>query len=247
VHSSTNVRLTTSRPPNRVTARFLAVAVLALPVALSGTSYAQDAAGSAVRLITGKAVKNGSLTGKDIKDRSISDADLKPSVLRRFAPGPAVAAPPGPAGPVGPPGPTGPAGQTGPSGVVQTGGFSGEVGTVGTGGTPTFLPQRAVVTVGTGQRLTGSGAIELGLSSGGPIGSAVGVFLCYSPDGSASNAAPLGGMARPEISTTRASVAVAGTKVPGAGQYEVGICINNDSGAMFDDNGNYNGFVQVTG
>ena len=143
MHSSTNVRLTTSRPPNRVTARFLAVAVLALPVALSGTSYAQDAAGSAVRLITGKAVKNGSLTGKDVRNRSLTAKDYKPGSF-----------PAGPAGPAGRAGSAGPAGAPGAPGTPGADGTARAYGRVSPGEEPALSASKGIIEVrrvGTGE------------------------------------------------------------------------------------------------
>lgn len=208
--------------------------VLAVISALAGTA-------TAARLLTGADIKNGSLTGKDVKDRSIAAVDLKPGALKAGPAGPL-----GQTGPVGPRGPEGPEGADGSSGVVQTGGFSGSVGVVASGGTATFLAPRATVSVASGQHLTASAAVELGISSGGPLSGAVGVFLCYKSVGSSAVEGVIGGQAIPEITTIRSSVAIAGTKVVGAGEMEVGVCVNNDTGQAFDDNGSVNGYVQVT-
>ncbi|QIG43567.1 hypothetical protein G5V58_13075 [Nocardioides anomalus] len=57
----------------------LVVAVLALVVALGGTSYAAAKIGSAQiknNSVKGKDVKDGSLTGKDVKDGSLTGADV---------------------------------------------------------------------------------------------------------------------------------------------------------------------------
>ena len=54
----------------------VAVALLALFFALGGASFAADATRSAVKLISGKNVKNSSLTTKDIKNGSLLSADL---------------------------------------------------------------------------------------------------------------------------------------------------------------------------
>jgi hypothetical protein len=87
------------------------LAATALFVALGGTSIAQDA----VKRITGKNVRDGSLTGRDVRNRSLTGADVRNrsltaadlarGVVRNGAPGPS-----GPAGPRGERGPTGPAG-----------------------------------------------------------------------------------------------------------------------------------------
>ena len=56
------------------------VAVLALVVALGGTSYA-------ALVVTGKSVKDGSLTGRDVKNRSLLAADFRSGQLRAGAQG----------------------------------------------------------------------------------------------------------------------------------------------------------------
>ncbi len=79
-----------------------ALALLALFVALSGTSYA------AVKL------KKGSVTTTEIKDATILSGDLAPDVAVSGLRGPR-----GAEGPNGPKGETGPAGPTGPQGVSK--------------------------------------------------------------------------------------------------------------------------------
>lgn len=114
-----------------------ATSLLALVVALGGTSYA------AVKInghdiqkstITSKQIKNGSLAGKDLKastitgaqigDGSVGIADLAPGTLPTGTVGPVgPAGQPGSAGAkgaTGAQGPTGPIGLTGPKGVLTT-------------------------------------------------------------------------------------------------------------------------------
>lgn len=66
----------------------LAVALLALFFAIGGPSFAADTAGSAVKRITGKQVKDNSLTTKDVKNRSLLKADFKAGQLPGGAQGP---------------------------------------------------------------------------------------------------------------------------------------------------------------
>jgi hypothetical protein len=57
----------------------LVIAILALMVAMAGTSYAAVQIGSSQiknNSVQGKDVKNGNLTGKDVKDGSLTPADL---------------------------------------------------------------------------------------------------------------------------------------------------------------------------
>jgi uncharacterized protein YjbI with pentapeptide repeats len=64
----------------------LVVALLALVVALGGTSYAAVKIGSAQiknNSVTGKDVKDKSLTGKDVKDASLTGADVQDGTLTK--------------------------------------------------------------------------------------------------------------------------------------------------------------------
>ena len=81
------------------------IALLALFVSLTGTA-------TAITIITGRNVKDGSLTGQDVKDRSLTRSDLSIGTLTR---GPA-----GPAGPAGEPGENGLRGPQGIEGVAGT-------------------------------------------------------------------------------------------------------------------------------
>lgn len=82
------------------------IACLALFVSLSGTA-------TAITLITGKNVKDGSLTGKDVKDGSLTKGDLAKGVVTGAR---------GPAGPAGPAGEQGEQGLRGPQGPQGTAG-----------------------------------------------------------------------------------------------------------------------------
>lgn len=91
------------------------VALVALSVALGGTSYA-------ALTITGKQVKNNSLTGADIKNGSIAAADLSAAARKSLA------------GAAGPAGPAGAAGTAGANGVNGTNGADGATGANGADG-----------------------------------------------------------------------------------------------------------------
>ena len=58
------------------------IALLALFVSLTGTA-------TAITIITGRNVKDGSLTGQDVKDRSLTRSDLSIGTLTRGPAGPA--------------------------------------------------------------------------------------------------------------------------------------------------------------
>ena len=88
------------------------VALLALFVALGGTSYA-------ALTVTGKTVKNGSLTGQDLKRGTITSRQVKDGGLLS-ADFKAGQLPAGPRGETGPAGPPGTPGQAGPAGSFSS-------------------------------------------------------------------------------------------------------------------------------
>jgi hypothetical protein len=100
------------------------VAVIALFVALGGSSYA------AIQ-VTGKDVKNSSLTGKDVKDSSLTTSDVRDGSLLAgdLKPGQLPAGPQGTQGPKGDPGAKGEQGEAGTdatiNGVAAGGDLSG--------------------------------------------------------------------------------------------------------------------------
>jgi Collagen triple helix repeat (20 copies) len=91
----------------------LAVAMLALLVALTGTAVATTSA-----VVTGKQIVNGSITGADVKNRSLRPIDFRGSLR-------------GPRGLQGMPGPQGPQGQSGIAGQPGPKGDQGEKGDKG--------------------------------------------------------------------------------------------------------------------
>jgi hypothetical protein len=92
------------------------VSLLALFIALGGTSYALVVTGKTVkdRSLTAKDIKKSSLTGTEIKDKSLKAADFAAGQLPGGAAGAQGAqGPQGVQGPTGPIGPTGAKGETG--------------------------------------------------------------------------------------------------------------------------------------
>ena len=113
------------------------VSVLALFVALGGSSYAAiQVTGKNVRnsSLTGKDLRNNSITGADVRNRSLLAADFKPGQL-----------PTGTQGPQGTPGTAGAQGARGPQGEPGAPGEPGEPGAPGaTDVTTKFSNQVAV-------------------------------------------------------------------------------------------------------
>jgi hypothetical protein len=96
----------------------MVVALLALFVALGGSSYA-------ALKITGKNIKNGTVTSADLKNNSVRSIDVRNGSLRSkdFKTGELPQGPPGPQGPKGDTGPAGPLLDTLPSGRTLRGTF----------------------------------------------------------------------------------------------------------------------------
>lgn len=87
-------------------------ATLALFIALGGSSFAEPARQSAVKLVTGKQIKNGTVAEVDLSK------SVKTKLNKAGTPGPAGAK--GETGAKGDPGSQGPAGQTGAAGADAT-------------------------------------------------------------------------------------------------------------------------------
>lgn len=155
----------------------MAVAIMALVVASTGTSYAAGLIGS-------DDVKNNSLTSMDIKDNSLKGRDIKNNVIgsnkirngslksKDFKAG---QLPAGQTGPAGPAGATGPAGAAGPTGVgrwalvdatgtiiAQSGGFTVTAAyptLAATGTDATGLRANGNVYINAGENLANNGII----------------------------------------------------------------------------------------
>ena len=101
-----------NKPHPRRPSASMAVALLALFVALGGTSYAAiTITGKNVKnsSLTGKDIKNGSLRGTDVRNRSLTSSDLSSGTISSLR---------GNSGPAGPAGTSGPAGPAGTFGTV---------------------------------------------------------------------------------------------------------------------------------
>jgi hypothetical protein len=100
----------------------LTVALVALFVALGGTSYATVSAAFPPNSVGTKQIKDNSVTRAKIAHESITSVLVKDGGLlaKDFAAGQLPSGPTGPAGPIGPQGPKGDKGDTGAPGVVGT-------------------------------------------------------------------------------------------------------------------------------
>jgi hypothetical protein len=183
-----------------------------------------------------------------------SKGQIKPSVLkklhgRRGAPGAngAVGAV-GAIGATGGVGSTGPAGSTGPSGVVTTGSWSGTTATIPVSSGFVFAGTPATLTTTAVQRFTVSGSAALAT---GATTATIEVSICIQPSAGGTikelNPAPGGAFESAIATTTRIPFAAAATGVPGAGTWNVGLCIDNTSATQAIDNNDWSiGYAQVT-
>lgn len=151
----------------------------------------------------------------------------------------------GPAGLPGSVGPTGPTGATGATGFVTTATFAGYASTLAANSTWTFVGSPAAVSTNAGQRVTATASAALGLWAGGP--QAVMFTICYQSSGGG----PItdltnGSYAVPMVTTTRAIYTYSGSRVLGAGSWNVGVCVNNTGPGAIDNNDYYSGWVIVT-
>ena len=152
--------------------------------------------------------------------------------------------PPGSPGQTGAQGPGGPPGPQGPTGIVSTGRITGFIPAIAPAETVwQFLGNQAVVTTTTGQRLSASAMVPLGVT-----GAAVTIKLdvCYQPNTAGGTVNPFSGgnYSIVAVTATRTSQGVSGTLVPGAGTWRVGAC--TQTAATLDNNDFVNGYVQVT-
>ena len=155
--------------------------------------------------------------------------------------------PQGPQGVQGPPGPAGAPGPQGPTGVVAVAAFSGPVQSIaGPSSVYVFAGPVATVTTTALQRLTGSAVAPLGLPPGSPV-SRAGVGLCFEPQPGAGVANFTGAnYVLQDIFAERRSYAAAGSVVPGAGTWRVGMCVRNTGSVPINTNDFVNGWVMVT-
>ncbi len=132
-----------------------ALALIALFVALAGSSFAEPLRSAATRLIVAKQIKQNAIGSRHIRDGAVGTSELRDGSLlsKDFQPGQLPAGPKGdtgPAGPVGPAGPAGPIGATGPagpSGVLSSASFVGDPSIPDPDPTVRFLAAPVRVTV----------------------------------------------------------------------------------------------------
>jgi hypothetical protein len=168
---------------------------------------------------------------------------------------------PGPAGPTGAPGATGQTGPQGPTGIVTTASIAGWAGSIPANSTWMFVAgadsysfgqMTTVVTIESGQRITGSASASLGSFSDAADFK---VALCsqqetnpVTPLGDHFFGAPMDSLSFHQPAgiyrlSYAANVSRAGLS---PGTYRIGVCVMNDGPGSLDANGGVLGWVMVT-
>jgi hypothetical protein len=220
----------------RLTHPATVIAAVALFVALGGGAVA-----FASGLIPGSQIKNHSIAEKKLTRKAIKS--LHGERGRRGPRGARGAT--GPAGVTGSAGATGAPGAPGSPGFVSVGGFGGPIGTIPQvilccglmwAGQPTTLTTTST------QSIVASGSAALGTS--GPT-VAVTVGICVAPRGDYPQTFVRSIAA--SVTSNRLIYAVSAAGAPGAGTWDVGICVGNPSASNAIDNNDASvGYAFVT-
>jgi hypothetical protein len=145
-------------------------------------------------------------------------------------------------------GPAGAAGAPGAPGVMSIAVFAGKVLQI-SGGSDVyvFAGPTATVTTADGQKLTGAGQAPFALSPGTPS-QAIHYGLCYQSTAGESTVLNFVGdnYSIGMINTIRWPWYAAASVSPGAGTWNVGICVRNVGANSIDNTDFVNGWVMVT-
>jgi hypothetical protein len=205
-------------------------------------------------LVGSAGIRNNSVRSGDVRDGTLQWKDLRPELQAqiRQASTAGPSGPSGPAGPGGPEDPEGPIGPIGPAGpanssIAATLSLAGPVASIlGNTGNYVFAgPSAVVTTTTTPQRVTGSASASLGLNAGSPQLGDVG--MCYQPSSGGTVTNFYGASFSTNLFTVdRANYATSATKLLALGNWNIGMCVRNNSAATINNNNYLNGWVQVT-
>lgn len=160
--------------------------------------------------------------------------------------------PPGPPGPVGAQGPQGLQGPQGPAGpasihAIQT--FTGAIAPLAAN-SPTFVFAGPVTSVTTadGQRLVVSASAAMALTAGAPAQNAQ-IGICYraqaDPTAALNVVGPTGSFLVVAVTSTRSVFAYSNSAAVPAGQWAVGMCVQNLGAAQIANNDFAVGYVMI--
>jgi hypothetical protein len=150
----------------------------------------------------------------------------------------------GPTGPAGQTGPTGPAGQTGPAGptgLVTIGSWSGGIGTIPARSTAfVFAGPTTTLKTSATQTITASGVAALGTSEQLVTSEEFNLSICRQP-AAGGPITVLDGNSDDDFedviaTSNRIPYAISMTGLPGAGSWNVGMCVDNLNATDLDNN-----------
>jgi hypothetical protein len=149
--------------------------------------------------------------------------------------------PTGPAGQTGPPGPAGPAGPAGPPGPVTIGNWSGSIRTIPAKSTAfVFAGPTTTLKTNATQTITASGSAALGTSEQLVTSEEFNVSICRQPAAGGAITVLDGngdGDFEDVIATSnRIPYAISMSGLPGAGSWNVGMCVENRNATDLDNN-----------
>lgn len=197
------------------------IAAVALFVAFGG-----GAAAYASGLINGSQIKNHSIAAKKLTKSAIKS--LHGQRGARGATG--ATGPAGPTGPAGKDGTNGTNGAPGTPGFVSVGGWAGPIGVISAASGWVFAGPVTTLTTTASQSIVASGSEALG-TTGATVNAEISV--CASPTGAGTPALldPEGGGSDAyqfvPVTSTRSSYAASAAGAPGAGTWDVGMCVQN--------------------
>jgi hypothetical protein len=235
------------------------VATVALFVALGGTSYAalQLSKGEVKRrhiardAVTSPKVKDGSLLAKDFRGGELPAGPQGPAGLQGAR---GLGGAKGDKGDKGATGDKGETGAAGAAGVVATGKLSGPIplSVIAEPQVWKFIGGTVTMTTNATQRLTAAAMVPIGQASANNEDKEVALDICRQPAAGGTVTGFAGNsFSVIDLSPARAAYAAAGTVVPGAGEWKVGVCLrapgdSNDPSVTVNLNDFVNGYVQVT-
>jgi hypothetical protein len=147
----------------------------------------------------------------------------------------------GPTGPAGPTGPTGPTGPSGPTGLVTIGSWSGQIDTIPARSTAfVFAGPTTTLKTNATQTITASGVAALGTSEQLVTSEEFNLSICIRPAAGGAITV-LDGNTEDDFedviaTSNRIPYAISMSGLPGAGTWNVGMCVDNLNATDLDNN-----------
>jgi hypothetical protein len=218
----------------RLFGRFTPAALVGvITLLIAGGGYALASSSSSITVCV---KKNG---GTVYKARQCDKRDAKLTLQNAGKTGPT--GPAGQTGPTGPAGQTGPAGPTGPTGLVTIGSWSGGIPTIPARSMAfVFAGPTTTLTTNPTQTITASGVAALGTSEQIATSEEFNLSICRQP-ATGGAITVLDGNSDDDFedviaTSNRIPFAIAMSGRPGAGSWNVGMCVDNLNATDLDNN-----------